>query len=115
MKRVFRIKQASLRFFCPLCSADRGFRYRPVLQSKNYIQIVILILVVALTLWPFWGGKALYLAILVWPGYEFVARMLYRKDIPCPHCGFDAAWYKRDVGKASSMVKKFWHNKGIRS
>ena len=34
--------------------------------------------------------------------------MSYRKEIPCPHCGFDASWYKKDVKIARRLVKEFW-------
>lgn len=115
MKRVFRLRNASFRFLCPLCKADRGLRYRSSLRMKNYLQIIILVLVVSAVLWPFWGFKAFYLTILIWPSYELVAKLLYRKDIPCPYCGFDAAWYKRDVGRAYALVKKFWQDKGVQS
>ena len=33
------------------------------------------------------------------------------KQISCPHCGFDATWYKRDVKVARQLVKDFWVQK----
>ena len=30
-------------------------------------------------------------------------------ELPCPHCGFDATWYKRDVKVARRQVLDFWN------
>ena len=37
-----------------------------------------------------------------------INKLLYRKEIACPYCGFDATWYRRDVKKANELVKDFW-------
>lgn len=39
---------------------------------------------------------------------EIANKMLYRKEIPCPYCGFDATWYRRDVTVANQKVKDYW-------
>ncbi len=57
--------------------------------------------------------KVIYLFFIVWAAYEAVHKMLYRKEIPCPHCGFDATWYKRDVRVARKLVKEFWSAKSM--
>ena len=39
---------------------------------------------------------------------EVYKRLNFRKEIPCPHCGFDASWYKRDVKVARKLVERHW-------
>jgi hypothetical protein len=43
--------------------------------------------------------------------FEWVRRANYRKEIPCPHCGFDASWYKKDVKVARRLVATYWSDK----
>lgn len=45
---------------------------------------------------------------MVWMSFELINKMLYRKDIPCPYCGFDATWYRRDVKIAHKKVQEYW-------
>ena len=44
----------------------------------------------------------------VWGTFELFQRCRFRKEIPCPYCGFDASWYKRDVKIARKIVGEFW-------
>ena len=69
----------------------------------------------ALILWPFLGGKAIAAAALCWPIYEIVLRLLYRNEVPCPYCGFDASWYKRDIGTTKKIVERFWKEQPLGS
>jgi hypothetical protein len=48
---------------------------------------------------------------MVWGAMEFSLRLLFKKEIPCPHCGFDATWYKKDMKVARQKVKEFWDKK----
>lgn len=41
--------------------------------------------------------------------------MNYRKEIPCPHCGFDASWYKKDVKVARRLVAAYWSEKNAQT
>lgn len=107
-KRVYKVKDAVVEFLCPLCSAPRGLRYRSKLTQKNYVHIIMINLVLGLLLFNLMSFKVIYLFFLVWAAYEAVHKMLYRKEIPCPHCGFDATWYKRDVKIARKLVHEFW-------
>jgi hypothetical protein len=43
--------------------------------------------------------------------FELSIRTDFKKQVPCPHCGFDATWYKKDVKVARSVVKEFWDQK----
>ena len=106
-QRVFRVKKAVLRFFCPLCGAQRGLRYGR-LRLPHYLRILVISMILAVVLWPFCGAKSLSLGLLVWAGYEFALGVLGRQEVPCPHCGLDAIWYRRDVNTARKMVQGFW-------
>ena len=110
-KRVFRIKNALLYFLCPLCGTQRGLRYTPHLTAKHYTHILMISLFLGLVSWPLIREKVIYLGLFVWAIYELVLKLLYRQDLPCPHCGFDATWYNRDVKMARSIVQSFWAKK----
>jgi ribosomal protein L37E len=45
---------------------------------------------------------------LYWACFEAGRRIFFSREIPCPHCGFDASWYKRDVKVARRKVDEFW-------
>ena len=36
---------------------------------------------------------------------------MLKSEIPCPYCGFDASWYKKDVKIARKKVQEFWKKK----
>ena len=61
--------------------------------------------------YPFFGLRSLVVFFMVWGAMEFSLRFLFKKEIPCPHCGFDASWYKKDVKVARQKVKEFWDQK----
>jgi hypothetical protein len=107
-KRFFKVKKAAYHFLCPLCASPRQMRYRKILGTTHYIQILLLSGALVAMLWPWMGFKATFLTFLVWMGFELVNKLLYRKEIPCPYCGFDATWYKRDVKLARKKVQEFW-------
>lgn len=106
--RVLKVKNAVVNFICPLCSAQRGLRYSSRLSFKHYLHITMISVVLSLLLFPLMGLKSMFMVFGVWAIYETVYKSLYRKEIPCPHCGFDATWYKRDVRVAKRLVEQFW-------
>lgn len=110
-ERVFKTKNPVMNFLCPLCGVERGMRYRSKLGLKNYIHIVMLNIVLGLILWNLMGFKVVYMFFGVWAIYEVTHKFLFRKEVPCPHCGFDATWYKRDVRVAKKQVQDFWSQK----
>ncbi len=63
-------------------------------------------------LYPFISFAGIFSFFLFWAGFEAALRLNFKKEIPCPHCGFDAAWYKKDVRIAKSKVKEFWQTRG---
>lgn len=110
-KRFFKVKKAQNHFICPLCSAPREMRYSKNLSEKQFIQIFVLSASLIYFLFPLMGFKAFSLFFVVWIGFEIVNKLLYRKEIPCPYCGFDATWYRRDVKVAKQKVEEFWRTR----
>jgi hypothetical protein len=93
--------------FCALCRSPRKLRYARYLSSKNYLQILVLTLVVSAILYPWLEFKGVYSLPIVWGLFESIHKSLYRKDLKCPHCGFDPKWYKKDVKLARQKVEEF--------
>ena len=112
-KRFYKVKKATRNFICPLCSSPREMRYDKQLSQKHFVQIFILSGSLAWLLFSWMGIKALSLFFVVWIVFEVVNKMLYRKEIPCPYCGFDATWYRRDVRVARKKVEEFWKNQKL--
>lgn len=107
-KRFFKVKNANKNFLCALCKSPRQMKYAKNLTEFNYIQIVLLSAFLSWLLYPVMGLKALSLVLVIWPIFEVTNKMLYRREIPCPYCGFDATWYRRDVKVAKRKVEDFW-------
>ncbi len=106
--RLFKFKKPVMKFFCPLCSTARAFTISPRLSPKNHIQIALITLSLIGMTYSFMGWRAIFWFFFVWSAFEFAVKVLFKKEIPCPHCGFDASWYKRDVVKAREKVNEFW-------
>lgn len=110
-RREYRYKNPTLTFLCPLCSTQRVLRYRPHLSILNYIQITFLSAASIYLTYPLMGMRSFFIFFIFWIGFEGAVRILFKKDLPCPHCGFDAAWYKRDVKVTRTRVQEFWDKK----
>lgn len=109
--RVYKYKNKNNVFFCPLCRTERGINISPRLTKKNYLQILLTSLVFGGALYPFTGVKCFFVFFVVWALFELTVRTDYKKQVACPHCGFDATWYKKDVKVARQLVKEFWAQK----
>ncbi len=109
--RVYKYKNKSNVFFCPLCRTERGISISPKLSKRNYLQILLTSIVFGSALFPFMGVKCFFIFFIVWAGFELAVRTDYKKQVACPHCGFDATWYKRDVKVTRQLVKEFWAQK----
>ncbi len=109
--RVYKVKNKNRVFFCPLCRTERGITISPKLTKKNYFQILLTSIVLGSALFPFTGVKCFFVFFVVWAVFELAVRSDYKKQVPCPHCGFDATWYKKDVKVARQLVKDFWAQK----
>jgi predicted RNA-binding Zn-ribbon protein involved in translation (DUF1610 family) len=110
-ERVYCYKEPFKNFYCPLCGTKRSIVNNYRLTGKNFIQILLITVMINLLIFPFTGFKGVFFIFLVWGGFEFIKRSLFKKEIPCPHCGFDASWYKRDVKVARRLVQEYWNRK----
>lgn len=109
--RPFRFKNARAKFHCPLCASERYLTTSHRLNWKQYTQIAVLTGISTYALFDVMAWRGLSLFFIFWAGYEVARRLVYRSEIPCPYCGFDASWYKRDVKVARKLVQEFWQNK----
>lgn len=111
VSRVYKYKNKASQFFCPLCRTERGISVSPRLTKKNYLQILLTSIVFGSLLFPLMGVNCFIVFFAVWGAFELAVRTDYKKQVACPHCGFDATWYKRDVKVARQLVKDFWAQK----
>ncbi len=106
--RFYKVKNPQRNFLCALCSAPRQMKYSKNLSMNNFFQILVLSVSISTACYPLMGMDSLFLVFPVWMIAEIINKMLYRKGISCPYCGFDATWYRRDVNMANQKVKSFW-------
>ena len=106
--RFYKMKNAHKSFLCALCTAPRSMKYSKSLSHKQVLQIFLISVTLSWSLYPVVGIESVFALFLVWPAFEIVNKLLYRREIACPYCGFDATWYRRDVVKANELVKNFW-------
>jgi hypothetical protein len=109
--RTFRFKKPALQFFCPLCRTERCISTGHRLTTLNFFQIILLTSLLTAVAFPWGGLKTMASIFPIWLLFEMTRRMLFSKEVPCPHCGFDASWYKRDVKVARKRVAEFWEDK----
>lgn len=107
-KRTYHIKEPAISFFCPLCSMPREIGHSHRLSLANIIQITLISVVLVVMTVDTMQAYSIIFPFVVWFGFEAARRILFKKEIPCPHCGFDATWYKRDVKVARRLVSEFW-------
>ncbi len=81
-------------------------------STRNYVQLILTSLVSCMILYPFLGVRSFISFFFIWAIFELAVRSDFKKQVPCPHCGFDATWYKKDVKVAKQKVKEFWNTKG---
>src|SRR3989339_1605445 len=107
-RRVYKYKNPKMNFFCPLCRSERALVYSYRLSWINYVQIAVATTFLMWVLYPIMEEKSFFIFFVSWGILEFGMRLAYRRQIPCPYCGFDAAWYKQDVRVARRLVNEFW-------
>lgn len=110
-KFLNRFKRQKKEFLCALCSSNRSMKYSKNLDAIHYTQISLLSFSFTYFLWSSLGVNSLLFIPVIWALFEITNKTLYRKDVPCPNCGFDATWYRRDVKIAKNKVKEFWQIK----
>jgi hypothetical protein len=106
--RFYKVKNPTNEFICALCTAPRQTFYHKNLTRTHYIQIALISLITSWLLFDVMKEKVVFLTFIIWTLFEVVNKLLYRKEIPCPYCGFDATWYKRDVKVARRKVEDYW-------
>ncbi len=110
--RVYKYKNPAVKFYCPLCRTERAITVKARLTAKNYVQLVLTAVVSSMALYPFLGVRSFISFFFIWAVFELAVRTDFKKQVPCPHCGFDATWYKKDVKVARQKVADFWQEKG---
>lgn len=110
-ERVYKYKNKERNFFCPLCRTERNVTVSPKLTKKNLLQVTLTTIVLGAALYPFFGVESFVIFFAIWGAFELAVRSDYKKQVPCPHCGFDATWYKKDVKVARQKVAEFWAQK----
>mgnify|MGYP000978203019 CR=1 FL=1 len=110
-RRTYKYKNVPVAFFCPLCRTERAITLVPRLTKVNYLQVVLISLALIASLYPWMQLKSAFVFFIVWASFEYAKRLQFKKQVPCPHCGFDATSYKRNVKVAREEVKAFWDSK----
>ena len=111
IEHLTKIDKTKKEVLCALCGTPRVLKQTRHLSAKNYFQLAM---TTAFITWLFFGTlgvNGLYSFFFLWAIMEFTKKFLYRKEITCPHCGFDATWYKRDIQYARKKVQTFWDEK----
>jgi hypothetical protein len=93
--------------FCGLCRTPRKLRYNRSLQFRHYLQILVLTLVATAAASPWISWKGVTSLPIIWIFFDTTYKSLYRKDLKCQYCGFDPAWYKKDVKFTRQKVEEF--------
>jgi hypothetical protein len=107
-QRIFHYKNPQLVFYCPLCRTKRETLYSSKPTRKNLLQILVTGSFFSFLFYPLMKERSIIILFIVWIFWEAIRKILFRQEIPCPHCGFDAVWYKRNVKKARELVGDFW-------
>lgn len=107
-RRFYKVKKPVKEFICALCTSKREMKNSKDLSLFNYAQILLTSFALSYLLYPLIGAKVVFIIFIVWSGFEIVNKSLYRKELSCPYCGFDATWYRRDIKMAHKKVKEFW-------
>lgn len=105
--RFFRVKNPKKNFFCALCRAPRSLTQGRHLTRENFLQISVLTVFLTWALFSWLEWKTLGSFFIIWAGFEFTRKALYRRELKCPYCGFDATWYRKDVRIARRQVEDF--------
>lgn len=106
-----KLKRNKKHFLCALCSSHRTMKYSKNLDLIHYLQIALLSFSFTYFSWSTLGVNSLLFSPIIWVLFEVTNKIFYRKDVPCPNCGFDATWYRRDVKIAKNKVQEFWQIK----
>jgi DNA-directed RNA polymerase subunit RPC12/RpoP len=110
-KRIYRSRKATITYFCALCRAERFSKVVPRLSALNFLQIILLTGIFTALSFPLAQWSGLVSFFVFWATLEGVKRHWFKRDLSCPHCGFNALKYRKDVGACREEVKAFWSEK----
>lgn len=100
-------KSANRDCYCALCRTPRALQYDSNLSARHYGQIALITVILTWALFPVLEWKTLGSFFILWAGFEFTRKSLYRRDVKCSTCGFDPTWYRKDVRIARKHVENF--------
>jgi hypothetical protein len=109
--RFYKVKDPYMKFFCPLCKTPRQMKNSPRMSFKNYMQILLVSTILCMLLFPLMKERVFFIPFVCFGVMEVGKRFSWRNEISCPHCGFDAKWYKKNVKIAKERVLDFWAEK----
>lgn len=68
--RVYKYKNPSKVFYCPLCRTERAVTISPRLTLKNYVQIFLTSIVLGAALFPLMNVRSFFVFFVVWAAFE---------------------------------------------
>ena len=92
--------------FCALCGIKREFAGHRFLTKKMWARVLAIGSFLSLLTYPLLGWNCLLSLVMVAIMYEFTNMSIYRKEVKCPHCGFDPIWYRKNWRLAKTMIQK---------
>jgi hypothetical protein len=99
-------RNASKKFvFCALCGIKRQFLGHRSLTKKMWFEVLSIGSLLSVLLFPLLEFKGLISLGLVAMIYDFANMSVYRKEVRCPHCGFDPIWYRKNWRLAKTMIQ----------
>jgi hypothetical protein len=71
----------------------------------EHLQILIGSVTVSALLYPFMGPASFFAYFFILVTVESVKKLIYRKEVVCPYCGFDPVLYTKDIKKARLKIQ----------
>jgi len=103
---VAKIKTKAEQCYCAFCKNPREIYSKRSLSLINYIQALGIGIIATFLIWHEFNPKGLVIVVFAMIVIESGILLRRRTDLPCPHCGFDPALYKRNASAACEQVKK---------
>src|ERR1700722_17305170 len=92
--------------FCAFCKNPRKVYAKKSLSLINYLQAFGIGTLVTYGIWQEINPKGLVIVVFAMIVIESSILIRRRSQLPCPHCGFDPALYKRNKDAACEMLKR---------
>lgn len=97
--------------YCAFCKNPRQLYAKRTLSLFNYIQAFGIGALMSLVIWRELNPKGLVIVVFAMIAMEAAILLRRRADLPCPHCGFDPALYRRNKEAACAGVKRHIENR----